>query len=97
MDVEWLKALWGRILAALRDAGTAEIEERVKAHIREVLDPIARDGLPPEQEQELKAWLKDRTGPAAHMLTEISDELVRLIGKLALDTALAAAEGIHRD
>lgn len=97
MDVEWLKSLWARILAALRDAGTEEIEECVKEHIREVLEPIARDGLPPEQEAELKTWLKERTGPASHILTEISDELVRLVGKLALDAALSAAERINQD
>lgn len=95
MDIEWLKALWARILAALHDAGTAEIEERVKTHIREVLEPIARDGLPPEQEAELKTWLKERTGPASHILTEASDEIACMVGKLALQAALAAAEQIN--
>ena len=95
MDVEWLKALWGRILAALRDAGTAEIEERVKAHIREVLDLSRAMGYHRTRAR-AQGVVEGPHGPAAHMLTEISDELVGLIGKLALDTA-SRREGIHRD
>ncbi len=95
LDAEWFKDLWLRIIEALRAAGSEEVEEQAKQIITDILQPIAEHGLPSEQEEQLKAMLKARFGPLSHALTEASDEIACMVGKLALEAALSAAERIN--
>jgi len=95
LNAEWFEQLWQRIIDALRGAGSEELEEQAKQIIRDILEPIAEHGLPSEQEAQLKALLKARFGPLAHVLTEASDEIACMVGKLALEAALSAAERIN--
>lgn len=93
--IEWFKEMWSRLIAALQESGSEEAEELAKKFITESLGPIAEHGLPPAQEKELKEWLRGKVGPLAHILTEISDEISRKVGQLALEAALEAAEKIN--
>jgi hypothetical protein len=95
LNAEWFVQMWERLLDALKGVGNEELEEQAKQIIRDVLGPIAEHGLPSEQEAQLKEMLRAKAGPLAHLFTEASDEIARMVGKLAMEAALAAAEQIN--
>jgi len=93
--VDALKAGLAKLWEIVKGASVEEVEEQTKLAIQAVLGPIAEQGLPKTQEDQLVAWLRGRLGPAAQPVVNISDEIVKAVGRLALEAALEQAERIN--